>query len=109
MDEIADGSIIAFHLASGQTVLAKVTKSDDYGFHIEKPMEFLSGMTQHGPQFALIPYLTCSGAFPPIEQMILAYEDVVMPRPAPAPLEQKYQEDTGMIVTPPQGLVLVKP
>jgi hypothetical protein len=110
MDEIVDGMVTTFHLSNGQTIVAKIEQQDDDGFHIVKPMELIASPSQQGVKAMYVPYLSTFGLFPAIDEMILPYADVLLPRATPAPLEAKYREDTGMIAVPPKpGLVLVTP
>jgi hypothetical protein len=108
MDAIQDGSIAVFHLISGANVVAKVTSSDDDGFHLESPQELIMAPSPQGLKVGLAPFLSFGGMFPELKFYLLSYGDVILPRIAPEKIEQLYREVTGMVLTPTQGLVLVK-
>jgi hypothetical protein len=106
MDELTVGMIATFHLSNGQTIIAKIEGEDEDGFQISKPMQFIMRDINGQLAVALTPFLSMGKIFPEIDVMVLPYLDILLPRKTPDALEQQYREETGMLVTPPQSLIV---
>lgn len=102
------GSVIAVHLANGQTVLGRAlpTPFDSDMVRIKKPMSLI---VQPGPQqgalaVSMLPYLS-SGVFPVLEEFEFEQTHVMLVRAVPAQMEKMYVEMTTGLTIAPSGLI----
>jgi len=105
---IKDGDVVTFHMSNGTNVVAKLDHSDEDGYVVQSPQELMIVSTPQGVRVGFTPYLSYGGIFPELENMVLPYADILMPRPTPDKIEQAYREATGMVLTANPGLVLVQ-
>jgi len=106
------GSVIAVHLANGQTVLgrAMATPPGSDIIRVKKPMALIVQQGQQQGQLAvsMMPYLT-NGVFPVLEQFDFEQHHVVHLRAVPERLEKMYIEMTSGIAIAPAGSRIVAP
>lgn len=112
MTEINDGDIVILHLMNGTSVVTRVDAQDEDGFTCYRPTQLVGIPPQQqgqAPQFALIPFLIEGGVLPPLEQILLGYDAVLLPRPCPAPVEEQYRNLTGMVAVVKNSSLIVTP
>jgi hypothetical protein len=102
------GSVIAVHLANGQTILGRAlpTPFGDATIRIKKPMSLI---VQPGPQqgalaVSMLPYLS-SGVFSILEEFEFEQPHVMLVRAVPTQMEKMYIEMTTGLTIAPSGLI----
>ncbi len=92
LQAIQPGAIILLHLNGNQIVVATYAGENELGIFVSSPLSLVARDNGGRLEFGTAPFLTLGGALEPIEQMLVPYSSILLPRACPDKLARLYAQ-----------------